>query len=225
MANVREIRAVILDCDGVMFDTAAVNRIYYNRILHHLGKAEMTDEEFAYAHMHTAEESLSRLFPDPAEYGAAQDFRKIMPYGDFIPYMAPEPYLKPLLKRLRPGYKTAIATNRTDTMPRVLAEFGLKEDFDMVVTALDVENPKPHPEELLKILDHFRLSPVQALYVGDTQLDELAAKAAGVVFAAFKNPDLSADFHISGLREIADILELGQIQQIANSLPQWEREN
>ncbi len=208
MVNVREIKAVILDCDGVMFDTANVNRIYYNRILHHLGKAEMTDRDFAYAHMHTADESLSRLFPDPAEYAAAQAFRKIMPYGDFIPHMEPEPFLKPLLRKLRPRYKTAIATNRTDTMPRVLAEFDLKDDFDMVVTALDVENPKPHPEELLKILDHFRLSPVQALYVGDTQLDEMAANAAGVAFAAFKNPDLAADFHISGLKEIADILGL-----------------
>ncbi len=204
-----EIRAVILDCDGVMFDTANVNRIYYNRILNHLGKAEMTDEEFAYAHMHTADESLARLFPDPAEYAAAQSFRRLMPYGDFIPYMDPEPCLKPLLKKLRPRYKTAIATNRTDTMPRVLAEFDLKDHFDMVVTALDVENPKPHPEELFKILEHFRLSPAQALYVGDTQLDEIAAKSAGVLFAAFKNPDLSADFHISGLKEISDILELG----------------
>lgn len=209
MVKVEKIRAVILDCDGVMFDTANVNRIYYNRILNHLGKTEMTDQEFAYAHMHTADESLARLFPDPDEYDAAQAFRKIMPYGDFIPYMEPEPCLKPLLKRLRPQYKTAIATNRTDTMPRVLAEFDLKDHFDMVVTALDVENPKPHPEELLKILEYFRLSPVEALYVGDTQLDEIAAKAAGVVFAAFKNPALSADFHISGLKEISDILELG----------------
>ncbi|MGE0083784.1 MAG: HAD family hydrolase [Desulfococcaceae bacterium] len=208
MAIVKEIRAVILDCDGVMFDTASVNRIYYNRILQHLGKEEMTDQDFAYAHMYTADGSLARLFPNPAEYSAAQAFRKIMPYGDFIPLMEPEPYLKTLLTRLRPRYKTAIATNRTDTMPRVLDEFDLKDDFDMVVTALDVENPKPHPEELLKILGHFSLSPAQALYVGDTQLDETAAKAAGVVFAAFKNPDLSADFHISGLKELADILRL-----------------
>jgi len=42
--------------------------------------------------------------------------------------------------------------------------------------------------------------------VGDSELDEIAAKAAGVSFVAYKNRSLSADFHIQSLKQIAEIL-------------------
>jgi phosphoglycolate phosphatase len=48
-----------------------------------------------------------------------------------------------------------VATNRTDTMARVLAENHIDHLFDLVVCALDVQFPKPHPESLVKVVDHF----------------------------------------------------------------------
>ena len=205
---IKNCKIIIFDCDGVMFDTADVNRMYYNKILLHLKMPEMTNQQFAYAHMQTADETMAFLFPDKKMFKSAQVFRKSLNYADFIPFMKPEPFLKPLLKILRPFYKTAIATNRSDTMPGVMKEFGLEQYFDMVVTALDVKNPKPHPEELLKILEYFNLDPEQAFYIGDSKTDELAAKAAKVPFAAYDNLSLNADFHIRNLKEIKDILKI-----------------
>ena len=68
-------------------------------------------------------------------------FRKTIDYGDFLKHLTIEPTLVDLLARIRPPLKTAIATNRTDTMQRLLEEFGLKDQFDMVVTSLDVTRP------------------------------------------------------------------------------------
>jgi phosphoglycolate phosphatase len=124
--------------------------------------------------------------------------------------MVMEPYLKILLQKLRPKYKIAIATNRTDTIKRVLVEHGLVGDFDLVVSALDVERPKPHPEALTRVLEHFGIKPRQAIYVGDSQLDEIAAKAAGIPLVAYKNASLSAVYHINSLKEIEDILKDGR---------------
>jgi phosphoglycolate phosphatase-like HAD superfamily hydrolase len=59
---------------------------------------------------------------------------------------------------------------------------------------------------LIKILEHFGIEPRDSLYVGDSELDEIAAKAAGVAFVAYKNRSLSADFHIQSLKQIAEIL-------------------
>lgn len=202
----KETRIVIFDCDGVMFDTAGINKAYYNRVLAHMGRPEMTEEMFAYVHAHTGDESISYLFDDEESFNAAQAFRKTLNYMEFIPSMEIEPHLKPLIRELRPRFKTAIVTNRTDTMPAILSEFELKEYFDMVVTAWDVERPKPSPEGLLKVLNHFRLSPCEALYVGDTPVDEAAASAAGVLFIAYANPSLKADHHIQHLGEIRKIL-------------------
>jgi phosphoglycolate phosphatase-like HAD superfamily hydrolase len=202
----KNIQVVIFDCDGVMFDTSNANTQYYNHILSHFGKPQMTPEQFAFSHMHTVDQALAHLFDDAAELAAATDYRKQMSYLPFLAYMQIEPDLKPLLKRIRPRCKTAIATNRTDTMNRVLENHGLKPLFDLVVTALDVRHPKPQPDQLVKILAHFACQPRQALYVGDSELDQKAAGAAGVPFVAYANRSLAADHHVSRLGEIAALL-------------------
>ena len=202
-----DIKAVIFDCDGVMFNTDKANKAYYNKILSHFGKPSMTQDEFKYAQMHTADEAIARLFKEKDSFKKAQEFRKIMSYHPFIKEMEMEPHLIPLLKKLRTEYKTAIATNRSDTMNSVLEEHGLEEFFDIVVSALDVKRPKPHPDPLLKILEYFSIDPDEAIYVGDSELDELSAKKAGIPFIAFNNPVLSSEFHISSLKEIENILK------------------
>lgn len=90
-------------------------------------------------------------------------------------------------------------------MPRVLFEHGLEGWFDLVVTALDVAFPKPHPDQLIKIIDHFKIQPAHALFLGDSQLDEMAAESAGVPFIAFNNTQLSAPIHIADFKTLEGI--------------------
>jgi len=58
--------------------------------------------------------------------------------------------------------------------------------FRTVVTMDDVKKMKPHPEGLYKILG--KRDPRRALYVGDNIDDALAAREAGVPFAAIIAP-------------------------------------
>ena len=208
------IKVVAFDCDGVLFDTKKANMAYYNRVLNQFDMPAMTKEQFDFTQMHTVNQSLAYLFDDKATLEAAQAFRKNISYIPFLKFMEIEPHLKPLLKKLRPDFKTAIATNRTDTMDRVLTEHGLTELFDLVVTASDVKRPKPDPEPLVKIIEYFGLDPQHMIYVGDSKLDESAAKSAGVVMIAYKNRFLSADFHIESLKEIEDILSIGNGEHV-----------
>jgi len=206
----KRIRAVIFDCDGVMFDSMKANEAYYNHILVQFGKPDMSKEECDYVHMNTAEQSVTYLFRNDTRLQDALAYRRSMKYQPFIPIMEMEPYLKEFLEYLRPTYKTAIATNRSDTMPAVLKGHGLEGYFDLVVSCLDVKHPKPHPESLIKILDHFGLSPEEAIYIGDSKIDEMAANAAGVPLVGYKSPRLSAAFHVTHFREIEDFLERNQ---------------
>ncbi len=208
----KKIKVVAFDCDGVLFDTRKANTAFYNRILTYFGKSEINPEQFDYIHMHTVEESIAYLFENEEDRQAAHAYRKRTGYEPFFKMMEMEPHLKPLLKKLRPGYWTAIVTNRTDTMHRVLTEFGLENEFDWVVTALDVPRPKPFADPLIKVLDHFSIKPHEMVYVGDSELDEIASKAAGVPFIAYNNPSLSADFHVTSLKEIEGILERDENQ-------------
>ncbi|MBU0986269.1 MAG: HAD family hydrolase [Proteobacteria bacterium] len=202
----RDIKVVAFDCDGVMFDTVKANTAYYNQILKHFGRPAMTAEQIAYSHMHTADQSIAKLFEDEKSIQAAQAFRKKMSYLPFIDDMVIAPDLKPLIQRLRPRYKTAVATNRSDTMDRVITEHNLEGYFDLVVSACDVKRPKPYPDPLLKILEFFKIDAGNLIYIGDSQLDEEAARAAGVIFIAYQNTALSAALHITRLNEIENIL-------------------
>ncbi len=204
----RSIEVVAFDCDGVMFDSSDANRAYYNQVLLHLGLPVMTAEQSAYAHMHTVDESLRYLIDDPDTLAAARQYRQQMSYLSFIRHMVMEPHLKALLAKLRPAFRTAIATNRTDTMDRVLAEHDLEGQFDLVVTAMDVRHPKPHPEQLRAILDYFNIAPDRMIYIGDSALDAQAAQAADVPFIAFRNASLPAQIHVDSLLQVEEILRL-----------------
>jgi HAD superfamily hydrolase (TIGR01549 family) len=199
---------VVFDCDGVLFDTAHANRMYYDRLLKQFDRPAMTEAQFNYAQMHTVHETLHYLFEDKEIIAAVNQYRESMDYDEFLNYLQMEPVLPDLLARLRMNYKTAIATNRTDTMHRLLDRFDLAGSFDLVVTSADVEYPKPHPAALLKILSAFKVIAQQAIYIGDSSVDAQAAKAADVPFVAFCNVDLSAHYHIQSLNELDDILEV-----------------
>jgi HAD superfamily hydrolase (TIGR01549 family) len=206
--TIKNVKLVIFDCDGVMFDTAEANRAYYSDILQHFGRPPVTDEQFRFVHMHTVGESMAYLFPEADLLGAAHDFRKTMDYRKYLSYHTLEPQLVPLLEKLRPQVKTAIATNRTDTMEKLLAEFNLNSYFDLVITSSDVRHPKPHPEALLTILNHFGLTTGQVIYIGDSQVDELAARAAEIPLVAYRNRELTAQYHIDSLAKLEELLEI-----------------
>ncbi len=201
-----DVRVVVFDCDGVMFDTEEANRYYYNHILEHFKRPGMTAAQLRFAHTHTLPQALEHLFETEELRRSALEFRRSMDYGRFLKYLTIEPHLVGLLDRIGDRYKTAIATNRTDTMPRLLAEFGLTDRFDLVVTSLDVERAKPFPDALLKILSHFRVQPDQAIFIGDSEVDEGAAHAAGVPFVSYRNPDLAAHWHIESLKDLEERL-------------------
>lgn len=208
MHSLQNINTVVFDCDGVMFQTEELNRKYYNAILERLNLPPMTDAQAEFVKMHTGEDSIKHLFEnrniDPE---LIRKERKRVPYIEFVPYMEMTQHFLELLKFLRKNsFKTGIATNRSNTMDRVMDTFGLNEYFDIVVTASDVENAKPHPEQLFKIRDYLGISFDNMIYVGDSSLDQIAADEAGVKFIAFCNEKLKADFHICDMLEIKNLL-------------------
>ena len=203
-----DFKIIAFDCDGVMFNTNNANMAYYNQILNHFGLPDMTEDQFTYCHMHTVNQAIAKLFDDAQSRKAAHDYRTKMSYMPFLKYMEMEPYLKPLLSRLKPKYKTAVATNRSDTMNSVISVHGLEGYFDIVVSSADVANPKPHPDPLIKILNYFQALPQHLLYIGDSELDQMASRAAGVYFASYDNQSLNADFHVKNLKEIEEIINI-----------------
>lgn len=98
------------------------------------------------------------------------------------------PDVKEVLSQLSQYYRLAICTNRDQHSTHMLLQGnGIMDCFDLIITLNDVEKRKPHPEGLLKILSHYNVSAEQALFIGDSQLDCVASKAAQIPFIAHTN--------------------------------------
>ena len=207
--DITKIKAVAFDCDGVMFDTSLANRRYYDEVLALYGKPSLSDEDFGKVHMMTVKNAIEYLFPDKEDLSGVYEKIAQIGYTKFLRYMNMEKGLPELLHLLKSkGYIRAVATNRTSSMEQLLEDFGLDKSFDLVVTALTVKNPKPHPEQLELIMKTFKLQPEQILFIGDSEYDRMAAESAKVCFTAFKNPNLEADEHVESMDEIAQILNI-----------------
>jgi len=198
---------VVFDCDGVMFDSRQSNINYYNHVRHHFNLPSLVEDEISYVHMHTADESIKYIFKETELTDQALEYRKKMDYGPFIPDMILEPDLKELLKTLKPKVGLAVATNRSNTIGDVLKTHDLSQYFDIVVSSLDVNHPKPHPESIFKILEFFQVDQNKCIYIGDSPIDYQTAKAANVIFVSYQNPELKADFQVRRLREILDVMK------------------
>jgi len=57
-----DLKLVVLDCDGVMFDSREANRAYYGHLRGHFGRPPLTEAEVAFVHAHPAPESVPFIF-------------------------------------------------------------------------------------------------------------------------------------------------------------------
>ncbi|HEY6872745.1 MAG TPA: HAD family hydrolase [Geobacteraceae bacterium] len=202
-------KAVIYDCDGVMFDSFEANLAFYDRIMEMLGRSPLDRgdrEQMRVLHTYANRDVLAWFFPDPAEFEAAVGCAGRIDYRDLVPFMRLEEEFVDTLEALRPRFELAVCTNRSTSMDMVLESFGLASYFGCVMTASRVAHPKPHPEPLLRVLEHYRIGPGEALFVGDSDVDRQAAAAAHVPFIAYK-ADLHALARIDRHGEIVGLLE------------------
>jgi HAD superfamily hydrolase (TIGR01549 family) len=208
-----KIRCVIYDCDGVLFDSLEANGRLYNDLCALVGRGPLEEGEVKYVHTHTVYEAIHFIFgkEDGLEKKALEVLKEV-DLRKYVAYLKMEPYLLQTLNLLKTNrILKAINTNRTTSMKYIMERFGLWPFFDMVVTALDVKNPKPHPESVEKIIETLHLNREETVFVGDSEVDQETAKSSGVKFIAYKNREIENDALIE---DHLDLLGL-----ISNSVP------
>ncbi len=202
----KNLKLLIFDCDGVLFDSRLANKEYYNFILKEAGRSPLTEEELEYVHMHSLMECLEYLFrnhPDLKE--RAFEIARNTSYSNFFKYMKMEEGLKEFLQWASLRYYLALCTNRTTSTKPLLQFFNIEKYFHLIRTALDI--PKSDPKALSSILEYFRVSPIEALYIGDSKVDEALCLSCGVPLISFKNPHLKAIKVVTNFAELRSFLE------------------
>ena len=188
---------LVFDIDGVLFDSRASNMLYYNSIRSAVGLPELSREEEAFCHMASVQESLEAIIPENLRDAAYAASRRINYRESILPLLSLEPGVLDMLHWLRQwNVRCAIFTNRSSSVEELLRFFGVESFFSPLKTAAG-GRPKPYPDGLLEILREWRVTPEQIAFIGDSQVDAMAASSADVPFWAFRNNELDARLHVS----------------------------
>lgn len=200
------IRLLVFDCDGVLFDSREANRQYYNYILNELGRGPLSEEELEFVHIHSLPECLEYLLRDcPHLLEKAFKIAKETAYDKFFEYLIPEKGVYEFLSWAKDHYYIALCTNRTTSTMPLLQFFKLDKYFHFIRTAL--EYPKTDPRALSTILDYFMVEPRETIYVGDSVIDENLCRACEVPLVSYKNPKLNAIRVIFSYEELRSLLQ------------------
>ena len=106
------------------------------------------------------------------------------------------PGITDLLRKIKvSGRRLALFTGvEKNMMEYTLAPFKLSEFFEVRITADDIQRSKPDPEGINLALSRIKVSARESMYVGDSPVDIIAGKRAGVLTgAALWSPENRGD--------------------------------
>ena len=97
------------------------------------------------------------------------------------------PNAKEAINKASKFARLGIVTTKTALYSKELLEyFGVMDYFEVLIGREDVENPKPHPEPVLKAVHLMNANKNATWMIGDTCLDMVSAKEAGVKYIGVK---------------------------------------
>lgn len=179
----REKEGVIFDGDGVLFNSRAANSLTVKQVLEEYRFDVPQVEIFKHCCDGSPEIVLKTLVPDLE--GQPEKIEEMVGCmrgvaGGNLGLIGKTP-LVGLVKELW-GSKTrmAVATNRDGSTITLLRKFEILHCFRGVVTCLDAPQ-KPAPEMVNEALKRMGVQHCSAVMLGDTEVDEKAARGAGVM--------------------------------------------
>lgn len=96
-------------------------------------------------------------------------------------HTCPYPGIPELLQALRQaGMRTAVVSNKADYGVQELCRQYFPGLFDVAVGQRDGIRTKPAPDAVLAVLEQLQIAPEQAVFIGDSDVDVLTARHAGL---------------------------------------------
>lgn len=187
--DIRKLRAVLIDLDGTLLDTAPDLAVAANAMLRELGRPELPLETIRSYIGRGVPNLVKRCLagridaaddPAAAPADALEIFQKHYHasngrYSTLYPGVA-----EGLRKFKAQGLKLACITNKAEdfTLP-LLERSDLLQHFEVVVSGDMLPRHKPDPMQLVWICGRFDIRPHEMLLIGDSLNDAKAARAAG----------------------------------------------
>lgn len=228
--NYQNIKAVFFDLDGTLFDTALEINESANRMLSDLSMAPLPDSVTRAiigkgAHNFVERALLATAKAQSLTSEASQTFQlqhqdraleRFLFHYEIVTATLAQPFpgvLDGLAQLAEKNLPMAVITNKQQSLAeKILREFSLMPLFKVVMGGDQMLHKKPHAWSLLEVSRLCDVSPKEAIYVGDSDNDVDAARAAGMRCVVLPYgysggrafDDLGADGVISSLTQLSD---------------------
>jgi HAD superfamily hydrolase (TIGR01549 family) len=211
----KKIKAVILDCDGVILNSnGAFLRLYEIVCKNHGIRAKPHDIYKYFGE--NPKKILKTLFKKNNVNDIYDEYTGYMRKNGFLKKLLPYKGVSKAISEMSRSYKIAVASG--GVRHRVLISLKnamLMKYFDVVMTGDDVKRGKPNPEMLHRCMKKMNVSNKQVVYVGDAPSDIIAAKRAKVLSIAVLTgvldrktaKKMKADYIVSDLTKVPELLK------------------
>ena len=184
-------KVLIFDLDGTLIDSVPDLAFAVNDMLGRIGKKRFDEETIRYWVGNGAQMLVKRALVGKREIDdndMEADFTKALSLflEAYENTLCKETLLYPgvyqtLERLLERGYKLAIVTNKpTPFVAPILKKLGLDPFFDAFLGGDSLPEKKPHPAPLLHMCSMMGVDVGEALMIGDSKNDILAAKSCNM---------------------------------------------
>lgn len=183
------LRACVFDLDGTLADTLPTVHHYCCASLAHFGLAPVTLDQCR----GLCRLSIAQFYPQLLRLGGCpegriEELREPIRKYDLDSYLKdifyltrPYPGIKELLERLKElGVASAVLTNKPAPLAQALMGALFPGLLDEIAGQTPESVSKPDPRSLTGLLDRLGVDRESCLYVGDSDVDMITARDAGV---------------------------------------------
>lgn len=181
-----KIRAVLFDFDGTLADTLPLSFRAFQAVFEKYDGRKVTDEQLVEMFGPTEDEIIARnLKAKEAVPQAIEDYYDLYE-RDHPENLKHNDEINGLLLSLRVrGLKTGIITGIITGKSRRGLDISsghlkMLQFFDLSISGDEVDKPKPDPEGILRAMEELGVTREETVFLGDSNADILAGKAAGV---------------------------------------------
>lgn len=173
---------LIFDLDGTLIDSRKDIAASVNLTFRDLGLPEKPPE-FIYGYVGNGVRRLILDTVESADPGLVDRSLQIFE-GHYLKHLLDETELYPGLEGVLQHFgekKKAIVTNKPLLYSiKIIEGLQVGAHFDLILGAEPIVRLKPHPEMILRTLDHLNVAPADAVMIGDSLNDIHAARSAGI---------------------------------------------
>lgn len=175
------ISAVLFDIDGVLIDSVRANAWMYRKVCEHFGFQGPSDEEQKELNHLSFKDVVTRLMPGCEAVATGEALRYAQSLEDRSDLLVIPADAIEVLTSLQPTYMLGVVSQRVKpSIGPKLKKIGMAQFFPLQVGYEDTDKHKPDPEPLLFAVEKLGLAANSIVYIGDTEVDIAAGKAAGM---------------------------------------------